>query len=305
MAKERTERKIDHDNRFGKPLEWAAAAMAGLGSGYYAFRKLVRTKFHDDAKNREGTAELFRIREQELADAANTRISTTLELFEEKIGSTPALERLNAARQKLSEEQAKAKGAKFTLKILEARSASEEALSKFMQTHADELHQLKADPKFASRFAEATKTYIKAVSAIKTRSDQTIDTFFECVKGFHSRGLKGNTIGLIQRFDSFGGYSKTSIILPTLGAIGAAFAVVTMAFNQFNTREKLNANDKATGEANERMDALLKKVDALAQDQKEEALQIKPDLKNARASQVAKLAERRASAEQAELATTR
>lgn len=290
MAIEKTEHQIDRDNRFGRPTEWVAAAGASLASGYYAFRKLVRTKFHDDAKNREGSAELFRIRERELADAGNARIHTTMELFEEKIGNTTALETLKAARQKLADELAKAKGAKFTLKIISARTASEEALGTFMLAHGDDIRKIETDP----RFIEATKNFVKNVSSIKSRSDGVIDAFFENVMGFYSRGLKGNTVGLLQRFNSFGGYSKTGILLPTLGTMGAAFAVVTMGFNQFNTRAKLNANDKASGEANERLDTVLKKIDAIAQDQKEEALHLQPDLQRARASQAAKIKAERA-----------
>lgn len=294
MANEKTEHKIDRDNRFGRPIEWVAAAGAGLSSGYYAFRKLVRTKYHEDAKNQEGTADLFHLRKIRLADAKDQRILDTLDIFEKKFGKTDALAELISARDAVIATSKKSKGAQFTPEMIAAKGNRAAALQNFLSAHEQDLATLTNHPEFIA----ATERYITNANNIKVTSDKAVDALSEFVIGFRSKGVQGHLSGLVQRFRSFGNYSRTDILLPTLGAMGAAFAVVTMAFNQFNTRAKLNANDKATGEANERLDTVLKKIDAIAQDQKEEALHLQPDLQRARASQSAKIkAERAAQSE--------
>lgn len=295
MVKKTTESKIDRDNRFGRPMEWAAAGAAGVGSAYYAFRNLVRSKYFDDAKQLEGTADLFKIREDELARATDKRLNATLEVFKKKFGAVPELERFEEARVAYTDAVSNANGARFTKEVLQAKTARQTALSEFMGKHADSMATLK------DKLVEPTKAYIKERAAIKSRSDKLIDGFSEDVLGIYSRGIKGNTIGLAQRFRAFSKNSKTDILLPTIGSFAFAIAAVSMAFNQFNTRAKLNANDKAVGEANERLDTMLKKADALAQGQTDKALEITPDLERARASKAAQIQAERSKSEKAAL----
>lgn len=55
-------------------------------------------------------------------------------------------------------------------------------------------------------------------------------------------------------------------MLKTSAAVGAAFGVTMMLFNQLNTRDKLNEIDKTTGDNARRLDALLNREPARAPD---------------------------------------
>jgi hypothetical protein len=247
MQQDKTEKKIDRDNRFGKPLEWALALAAGLTSGTTTFVNLVRTKYHDDSLAKNEITGLYSTNKADLKELTSSRIRKARGMFREAFPGERAFE----------EPTTRVKAETVAAEMAEAAKSGSgkitSGIRKFLATSRDKLNDIVG----SSAFKNDTREYIKGTHETKRAFDRFLDEYTETHLGIASRGLKGHTLGSIQRFETFGPYSQRNIAFKTLFAVGAGTAVTLMAFNQLNTRDKLNEIDKTTGNNGRRLDALL------------------------------------------------
>lgn len=219
MAHEKTERQIDRNNRLGSPTQWAMAIIAGSVSAASTFINLVRTKFHVDTLSKPEVKQLYEAHGKDLMELTKEQISQAKSLF----GIDHAGE--NNART-----------------IREA-----------FKNPKHPIHTLMSD----AGHIERSNTYRAAIHSTKTHFDKFLDRFAEAFLGISSTGIKGHTVGVVQRFNTFGNYSRRNIAFKTAAAFGAGAGVVMMIVNQLNTRDKLNELTKTANDNGERLDHLI------------------------------------------------
>lgn len=248
MAHEKTEAKNDRYNRFGTPMQWAAALVAGTASALTTFVNLVRTKFYSDAEFREGFALLTKHKNSLLQGLTEKHINRTMDLFGETMGEEPAFVAFKNARNEvnaLKEAPSEALAQKY-----------DEAAEEFFKKCSTKIEEVTR----GSKFLEYRDDFIQGAKKIKSAHDGRIDTYSERMFGFFSKDLKGLVVGSWQRFKNFSDYAQRNISFKTAAALGVAFGGTMMVFNQLNTRDKLNEIDKQSERVDRKIDALLVKA---------------------------------------------
>lgn len=229
MKHEKTEHQIDRNNRLGSPTQWALAVGAGSVSAASTFINLVRTKFHVDTLSKPEVKQLYEAHGKDLMELTKTQIEQAKSLF----GITEKAE--DSARV-----------------IRDAFKNSDHAI-----------HTLMHQPEHIER----SSVYRAAIHDTKTHFDKFLDRFAEAFLGISSTGLKGHTVGVVQRFNTFGNYSRRNIAFKTAAAFGAGAGVVMMIVNQLNTRDKLNELTKTANDNGDRLDTLLEGQQVQLKDQ--------------------------------------
>lgn len=214
MAKHKTERQIDRDNRFGRPFEWVAATAIGLTSGYITFRNLVTEKFHSFLLSQTDVLKDFQTKNGSLRDIMDNWLLRT-----DSVRNVAHNAKENATKIPLLDPNSN-----------EFKEGAKQILRNLRQAKVD--------------FADYANDYAQRILRIPTR------------------GIAGSTTGLVKRYLISGDNTLKSIAFKSIFAVGAGVAATLMAFNQLNTRDKLNENDKATGDVNRKLDAMIEAQEA-------------------------------------------
>lgn len=253
MAQHKTEAQIDRYNRFGSPMQWASAATIGLTSGVTTFISMVRNKFHSDANFREGFHALSQAKNAALSNLATGRIEKAVALLDEKLKDHPALTDFKFKREQLNALMKES--GKSSPDMAEFVRDYDLAVDRLFKECGDAIEEVTR----SSKFKEYSREYITKMRAIKFGYNGKSDRFAEQVFGIKHSGITGFIEGVFQRFASFGRYSRRDILLKSGAAVGVASGVTLMAFNQLNTRDKLNEIDKQSESNSRKLDTLLTK----------------------------------------------
>ena len=253
MAHPKSEKQIDRYNRFGRPAEWAAAALVGMGSGLTTFVQVVRQKTHDDAGYRQGLQAVETAKELALKTLNDQQIEASVKLYDTHFGGEKTLGdfiKVRDARNAALKEHA----SHWNKQNVEATAAAyTDAYELLVKTSPRQLAEVHASP----AYKKLSANYVKEVSKTKSRYDRLIDHYNRDFFGIKSNGIAGAAEGLVKRFKASSFNTKFNIGWKSVAAFGAGFGVMTMIFNQLNTRDKLNEIDKAAERSDKKNDVLL------------------------------------------------
>lgn len=263
MVKKKTEAQIDRYSRFGAPGQWVAALAVGTISASSTFVNLVRSKFHADNEFRQGFSVLHETKNLKLQELNDEQIESSIEILKKYVGNHPAYQKLIEAREVLNsygrDAIQKSKDGTHEFKSYELEDALTNytnANEKFLEECRDSIDKAMRSPEYKKLAINSSTTQ----SNVKMRFDKLYDSFAETIYGIKSKGIIGHTKGVWERFVGFGGYTKRNMLFKTAVAAGVGFGGTIMAFNQLNTRDKLNEIDKQSERVDRKLDALLDKA---------------------------------------------
>lgn len=255
MAREKTEQQIDLYSRYGSPLQWVGAAIVGTVSSLVTFVSTTRTKFHDDSSFRQGTKVIHAVKALDLEKATDDQIGATMKHYTKAFKGNADFKAFTDARDAVNALEKK-RTPNHLSGYADKKRAYQSTLKTWIDKNADKIEEVQQTP----AFKEDVSKFLSKLKTIKTEANQMTDKLDETLLGIRSVGMRGHTVGAWQRLKNFGDYSSRNVLLKMGAAFAVAGGATLMAFNQLNTRDKLNEIDKQSERAERTIDAISEKV---------------------------------------------